>query len=269
MAAALGQSAVIFVPQKAPQAKVAQLLIYGAHVLLVEGTYNDAFELCQESVAAFGFYDRSCAVNPFLIEGKKTGGLEIAEQTRTDPADVVVVSVGDGCTVAGIVKGMRELVTLGLAPTLPRVLGVQARGAPAIAEAFARGSEQWVPQGGDTVADSIAVSHPRNAVKALRAVRQSSGTFVTVSDDEILAAVSTLARTTGVFAEPTAAATVAGVLEARRTGWLGPDADVLILITGNGLKDVTGALRAAPAPLLVAPRLEAVRTALAGRLPGL
>src|SRR5688572_18811304 len=153
---------------------------------------------------------------------------------------------------------------LGVIDRVPRLLGVQAEGARPIADAFARGDEALVPGPVRTVADSIAVGHPRNAVKALRAVRASGGGFVTVSDEELLAMVPRLARTTGVFAEPTAAAALAGVEVARARGLLGADDDVLAVVTGSGLKDVRGAMRAVAAPARIAPTLDAVRGALHG-----
>jgi threonine synthase len=262
MAADLGLEAVIFVPASAPEAKVAQLAVFGARVLLVEGSYAEAYELCQQAVAAFGFYNRNCAVNPYLVEGKKTCGLEIAEQTKARVPDVVAVAVGDGCTIAGIGKGLSEMKRLGVVDRVPRLLGVQAAGARPIVDAFERGDERLVPGPADTIADSIAVGHPRNAVKALRAVRTSGGAFVAVTDDAISAMVPRLARTTGVFAEPTAAAALAGVEAARRSGWIGSRDEVLAVVTGSGLKDVRGAMRAVAKPTRIAPRLEAVGEAL-------
>src|SRR6185503_15964335 len=181
----------------------------------VEGTYAEAYDLCQAAVEALGFYNRNCAVNPFLVEGKKTCGLEIGEQTAARVPDVVAVSVGDGCTIAGIWKGLSEMRRFGVIDRLPRMLGVQAEGARPILDAFARGDERIVPGEARTIADSISVGHPRNAVKALRAVRASNGAFVAVPDEAILEMVPALARASGVFAEPTAAAALAGIRVAR------------------------------------------------------
>lgn len=265
MAADLGIPAVIFVPSTAPDAKVAQLAIYGARVLLVEGDYAQAYDLCQAAVEALGFYNRNCAVNPFLVEGKKTCGLEIGEQTAGRVPDVVAVSVGDGCTIAGIGKGLAEMKRFGVIDRIPRLLGVQAEGARPIADAFARGDEKIVPGEARTLADSISVGHPRNAVKALRAVRASGGAFVTVPDEAILEMVPALARASGVFAEPTAAAALAGIRRARELGLIAATDDVLAVITGNGLKDIRGAMRAVTPPPRIAPTLDAVRGALAAR----
>jgi threonine synthase len=131
-AAAAGIPSTIFVPARAPEAKVAQLLVYGAQVFCVQGTYDEAWELCMQASAEFGWYNRNCAINPYLIEGKKTVTLELIEQCATvtpgSYPDWVVVSVGDGCTIAGAWKGLREMHLLGLLPRLPRLLGVQADG---------------------------------------------------------------------------------------------------------------------------------------------
>lgn len=258
----LGLKAFIFVPGFAPEAKVAQLLIFGAAVFVVDGSYEDAFDLCTESAAEFGWYNRSAAINPIPVEGKKTAGLEIAEEMAGKVPDWVSVSVGDGCTVAGIWKGLKEMIRYGVIDRLPRLLGTQAEGAAPLADAFARDTEDWNPVQADTIADSISVGRPGNAVKALRAVRESGGTFVTVTDDEILAAQRGLASF-GVFGEPAGVAGVAGIRRARGEGVVGSNDRVLHVVTGSGLKDVKSARRAAGREALsIAPTLDAVRRAL-------
>ena len=139
-AAMAGIKATIFVPERAPRPKITQLLIYGADVRRVRGTYAQAYELCNRACAAHGWYNRNCAINPYLIEGKKTCGLEIAEQTAGDEPDWVAVSVGDGCTIAGIAKGLWEMHRLGFIGRVPCVLGVQAAGVAPIAHAFETGT---------------------------------------------------------------------------------------------------------------------------------
>lgn len=264
-AANVGLEAIIFVPAAAPEAKVAQLRAFGAKVLLVQGTYADAYALCQESVAAFGWYNRNCAVNPYLVEGKKTAGLEIAEQLAAMGAEVpdwVAISVGDGCTLAGIWKGLTEMHALGVIDRLPKLLAVQAAGAAPLYRAFHAGLETVVPCEANTVADSISVGHPRNPQKALRAVRASGGTFVTVEDEAILRAAPKAAALTGIFAEPTAAAAFAGVQAARAQGIVAAQAAVLVMVTGNGLKDIRGATARAPEAHQVPRDVEAVRQVL-------
>jgi threonine synthase len=197
----------IFVPAAIPEGKLAQLLIYGARVFKVEARYDIAWRLCMDACERFGWYNRNCAVNPYLVEGKKTGGLEVAEQCAGDPPGWVAVSVGDGCTVAGIGKGLREARETGLVSWRARLLAVQAAGAAPLAQAFEAGAENFdvVAAEGEaarwsgTFADSINCPAPRNGAKALRAVRESGGHFVTVSDEEIREAARRAGGRTGVF----------------------------------------------------------------------
>ncbi len=262
MAASLGLKAIIFVPERAPEPKLAQLLIFGATVLRVRGSYADAWDLCQRACERWGWYNRNCAVNPYLVEGKKTVSLELCEQLGWKLPAWVAVSVGDGCTIAGVWKGFREMRRLGLVRRAPKLLGVQAEGAAPVTAAFASG-RPLEPVEPRTMADSIAVGVPRNWKKAVDAVRESGGTMVNVSDEEIADAMRVTGRLAGVFAEPAAAAAVAGLARAAREGILGRAADALAVVTGSGLKDTRSALAAAPSPLDVAPDLDAVAGALA------
>ena len=264
-----GLESIIFVPAHAPPAKVAQLRAFGARVLLVEGSYDQAYYLCEDACKAFGWYDRNCAVNPYLVEGKKTCGLEIGEQFAEGPPDVVAVALGDGCTTAGIWKGMREMHALGVLAKLPRILAVQAEGAAPLARAWDAKNYGDVPAGqsyakvkAETVADSIAVGEPRNWRKALRAVKASEGAIVSVTDEAILEAAKDVAAATGVFAEPTGAAAFAGLLEARAKGIVSKTEKVLLVVTGNGLKDVAGASKKAPEAHRIGVSLEDCKKAL-------
>ena len=247
MAASFGLRSVIFVPERAPEPKVIQLLIFGATVVRVRGSYEDAFQLCQQSCERWGWYNRNSGINPYLIEGKKTAGLEIAEQLAWEPPDWVAVSVGDGCTIAGVWKGFRELEILGITQRSPRILGVQAAGAAPITAAF-RSGKPLRPIEPDTIADSIAVGVPRNWKKAVQAVRASSGTMIHVPDAAILEAMRYTGRLAGIFAEPAAATAVAGLQSAVAEGIVGRRAKTVALITGNGLKDVQSARSAAGKP---------------------
>jgi threonine synthase len=251
-AAMAGLPATIFVPLRAPEPKVAQLLIYGADVRRVRGTYAQAYDLCSVECGRHGWYNRNCAINPYLVEGKKTCGLEIAEQTAGRQPDWVVVSVGDGCTIAGIAKGLIEMKTLGVISRVPRVLGVQAEGMDPLARAFETGK---LPAdfSGETLADSIDVPIPRNWRKAVKYVKDVSGAFVRVSDEAITEAMKSTGHLAGVFAEPAAAAAVAGVHAAVAEGIIAGSADVLAVITGNGLKDIKTAISIAGAPEEVDP----------------
>ncbi|MEW6510100.1 MAG: threonine synthase [Bacteroidota bacterium] len=265
LAAAFGLQSYIFVPERAVDPKVTQLLIFGATVFRVRGSYEDAFELCRQACQTFGWYNRNSGINPFLVEGKKTAGLEIAEQCREAMPDWVVVSVGDGCTIGGIGKGLQEMHRLGFIPRVPRLLGVQADGARPIVDAFVSGRE-LVPSRSNTIADSIAVGTPRNWRRAITQVRESGGAMIAVTDDEILDAMRITARLGGVFGEPAGVAGVAGLRRAVDHGLLQRGDTALVVITGNGLKDIQTARLAAGQEMHVEPRLDAVRAAIA-RMP--
>lgn len=243
----------IFVPERAPEAKVTQLLVYGARVLLVKGDYADAFSLATAAIDRFGWYNRNCAINPYLVEGKKTCALEIAEQLGWEVPDRVFIAVGDGCCIGGLYKGFADLLELGFIERMPKLVGVQAEGSCPVADAFASGAARIAPGKEDTLADSIAVGAPRNWAKALRAVRKTGGTMVTVSDDEILGAIRELARTTGVFGEPAGVTGFAGFKKMAESGALSKEERIAFVVTGNGLKDAKSARKAVGAPMSVAP----------------
>ena len=252
MAASMGMRSVIFLPERAPEPKVTQLLIFGATVFRVRGSYEQAFQLCQQACERWGWYNRNSGINPYLVEGKKTVGLEIGEQLGWQPPDWVAVSVGDGCTIAGVWKAFREMKTLGLTERTPRMLGVQAEGAAPITTAFRTG-EAMRPMEPHTIADSIAVGVPRNWKKAVLAVAESGGAMINVSDEEILEAMRSTGRLTGIFAEPAAATAVAGLRRAVAEGTVGRRASVVAIITGNGLKDVQSARPAVTQPFDITP----------------
>ena len=270
--ASVGKPNVIFVPATAPEGKVAQLLSYGSIVLLVEGTYGAAFDLCLEAADANGWYNRNTGYNPYMSEGKKTVSFEIAEQLRWRAPDVVAVSVGDGCIIGGVFKGFFDLLELGWIEQMPRLIGVQSAGSNYLAEAWENGEDVLTkpPIEADTLADSISAELPRDRLKAMRAVVESGGAFVTVSDEAILAAMPEMARNSGVFGEPAGAAAWAGLRAAAGDGLIGEDDRVVVLNTGNGLKDVASAMRAAresgAEPARISPDLDAVQRAVGARL---
>jgi len=252
LAAAPGIRTRIFVPKAAPRAKIAQLLTFGAEVLAVDGTYDQAFDLCLAATQRFGWYNRNTGYNPYTREGKKTVSFEISEQLGWEVPDLVVVPVGDGNIISGVWKGFEEFRRLGFIERSPRLLAVQAEGSAAVVHAAA-GDGVIRPVSGETVADSISVSLPRDGEAAVRAIRESNGLGVTVSDQAILAAIGELARGAGVFAEPAAAASWAGLREAHRRGLLDPGWRVVALITGNGLKDVAAAMKTVGEPRVIPP----------------
>jgi len=262
-AAAAGIPAYVFVPGSTRDGRLARALACGARVFRVDGTYQQAWDLCTQACERFGWYNRCCAYNPYLVEGKKTGGMELAEQGYADPPDWVAVSVGDGCTVAGIAKGLRQMRELEIIDWSPRLLGVQAASVAPIAAAFSTGiMEPLSPAGNATFAHSINVPAPRNWRKAVAAVRRSEGGFVTVTDDQIARALSLTARLTGVFAEPAAAASVAGIARAVSDGIIDRRASVVACITGGGLADLGGPQDRPEQPGQIAPDIDALAAAL-------
>ena len=277
MAAAVGQKAIIFAPKSAPQAKVAQLLVFGAQVILVEGTYDDAFDLTIQAAEEFGWYCRNTGYNPFTAEGKKTAALEIWEwwvhahekwhEETNMGADVdhapltLFVSVGDGNIISGIHKGFKDLYQLGWLPRMPRIIGVQAEGSAAISNAFHAETETITPVSAETIADSISVNLPRDGVRAVRAAKETNGTYVNVSDRELLDAIAELG-TVGVFAEPAGAAAYAGLVKATASGLVGGEDPILVLNTGSGLKDIRAAMQAVESAPIIEPTLEAVKQRL-------
>ncbi len=252
MAASMGLRSVIFVPERAPEPKVTQLLIFGATVVRVRGSYEQAFQLCQRGCEEWGWYNRNSAINPYLVEGKKTAGLEIGEQLEWKAPDWVAVSVGDGCTIAGVWKAFREWQTLGLLDRTPRLLGVQAEGAAPVTACF-RSGDPLRPVEPRTLADSIAVGVPRNWKKAVLAVRESGGAMINVADAEILDAMRYTGRLAGVFAEPAAATALAGLRRAVAERTVGRRESAVAIVTGNGLKDTASAKSAAGEPFDVPP----------------
>ena len=264
LCASVGQKNVIFVPESAPPAKIAQLLVYGSTVILVRGTYDDAFELCAQAAKEFGWYNRNTGYNPYMSEGKKTASFEICEQLDWDAPDRIFVSVGDGCVIGGIYKGLKDLVSLGWIQKMPKLMGVQAAGSAALYEAWRTGIDamQMTPIEAHTIADSISAGLPADRIKALAAVRQTGGAYIKVTDDEILAAIPALARGSGVFAEPAAAAACAGLVKAVEQGLVDPEERIVVLSTGNGLKDIASARKSVGEPLVVDKDLADVKRAL-------
>jgi threonine synthase len=266
MAAAIGQKAVIFAPRTAPPAKIAQLLIYGASVYLVDGSYDDAFDLTIQASNEFGWYCRNTGYNPFTAEGKKTAALEIWEwMVHLQPALTkplsIFVSVGDGNIISGLHKGFIDLMNLGWMESKPRIFGVQAEGSAAIANAYFAGTEIITPISAHTLADSISVDLPRDGVRAIQAVRETGGGYLIVSDAEIVSAIADLGKV-GIFAEPAGAASYAGLVKAIRSGLLQPDEPVLVINTGSGLKDVRAAMQAVKEPLIIEPTLTALKNVI-------
>jgi threonine synthase len=234
--------------------------------VLVEGNYDQAFDLSIEAANEFGWYCRNTGYNPFTAEGKKTAALEIWEQVLLEHEEFkkplcVFISVGDGNIISGIHKGFKDLVSFGWLDQMPRIFGVQAEGSAAIANAFKAGTEVIQSVKAQTIADSISVDLPRDGVRAVRAARETHGDYIVVKDADILKAISELGKV-GIFAEPAGATSYAGLVQAVQKGIIHSDDPVLVLNTGSGLKDVRAAMQAAGEAPVIEPTLTALKKIL-------
>ena len=265
MAAAVGQKAVIFAPKSAPKAKIAQLLVFGARVILVDGSYDDAVELAVQASDEFGWYCRNTGYNPFTAEGKKTASFEIWEQVllqeKLDKPLSIFVSVGDGNIISGIHKGFKDLAEFGWLEQMPRIFGVQSEGSSAIANAFDAKNEDIRPVSAKTLADSISVDMPSDGLRALRAATETNGAHIRVNDESILEGIASLGQS-GIFAEPAAATALSGLVKARELGLIASSDPTLVMVTGSGLKDVQSASRAVSAAPIISPTIEALKEVL-------
>jgi threonine synthase len=269
LCASMKQANVIFVPQTAPQAKIAQLLVFGSRVALVKGTYDDAFELCLKAAKVYGWYNRNTGYNPYMSEGKKTASLEICEQLGWNAPDRIFVSVGDGCIIGGLHKGLKDLVALGWIDKMPKIMGVQAQGSSYLYQAWKNNEDVLTkpPIDAHTVADSISAGLPRDRIKAMAAVKETGGAYISVTDQEILAAIPAMARGSGVFGEPAGATAYAGLVKAANEGLVSADERIVVLNTGNGLKDVASAMKSVELvgtkPYTIEPSMDALKELVA------
>jgi len=273
VAAAVGIKAVIFVPESAPVEKLTQALSFGATVLAVRGNYDDAFDLCLRASEEYGWFNRSTGYNPYTREGKKVCAFEIWESLEGRAPDRVVVPSGDGNLLSGMWKGWCDLKALGLIDRLPKIDCAQSENSAAICKTVCkiRDAGQSSPDWSrlvveevcaSTIADSISVNRPRDGLAAVKAIIESGGEAITVSDEAILGAIPQIASHSGIFAEPAAAATWAAVQRMVADDKVDADECIVCLMSGSGLKDIASARAAAGEPLLIDPTLDAVRGAL-------
>jgi len=276
LAAALGLRAVVFVPEDAPAAKLTQSLSFGATVFAVRGSYDDAFDLCLKASDEFSWFNRSTGYNPFTREGKKSCAYEIWESLGGRAPDRIVVPTGDGNLLSGIWKGWCDLREVGLVDRVPKIDCVQSDASAAICLAARRIRDageidpDWSTVAVDavkasTVADSISVDQPRDGLAAVRGILESGGETVMLPDEQILAAIPEMARTTGIFAEPAAAAPWAAVQQLVHDDKIDADELVVCLVSGSGLKDVANVQKTVAAPVTIDPTVEAIMNA--GLLP--
>lgn len=246
------QKAIICVPAAAPKAKLTQILMYGAQIVPVAGTYDDAFDLSVALTEKTGLFNRNTAYNPFTIEGKKTVSFELFTQYGNKAPDKVFVPVGDGVIISGVFKGFEDLLKLGFIDKMPIIVAVQAEGSNNISRNLH--AAEFSSRPSVTVADSISVDIPRNFYMARKFLNKYQGETIEVSDSEILNASKILSSESGVFAEPAAATAFAGMLKQNANGNIASDSDVCVLLTGSGLKDVNAVQSVIEIPEAVNPQ---------------
>ena len=256
--AAYGLNIVLFVPETAPKAKLLQSVLYGAKVVPVKGTYDDAFALSIEYSKMFGGINRNTAYNPMTIEGKKSVSIELYNQLGGKAPDAVYVPVGDGVIYSGVYKGFFDLKEAGLIERIPKIICAQSEKSNAISRAWRSGELKTIPSA-TTRADSISVASPANGRMAVRYIKESRGWATEVSDDAILTAQLELAKASGVFAEPAAAAAWAAFRKDAEENRIGKDTSIVILLTGTGFKDLAAVEASVSIPPSIEPTAEAVK----------
>lgn len=263
LSAVSGLKSVIFVPSTAPVAKITQLQVYGSKILAIEASYDRVFDLSMEIGMSMGWYCRNSAINPYLLEGKKTCALELAFEMEDDLPDFIFVSAGDGTVLSSFYKGFEDMKELGLIEKVPKIAGIQAEGSAAIKKTYEAGFPfEPIDLEATTVADSICVGKPRDVIKACHYTEAHDGLLLSVSDNEILESIIELARETGVFAEPAGATAFAGFKKARKLGLVGEKDRVVIVVTGNGLKDLKNVSAVLPEVRILPPDRDAIEEAL-------
>ncbi len=252
--AAQGQKAIILVPESAPLAKLTQILMYGAKLIPVKGTYDDAFDLSIAATKEFGWYNRNTAYNPLTIEGKKTVSFELFEQLNFKTPDRIFVPVGDGVIISGIYKGFEDLLNLDIIKKMPIIVAVQSKGSNNIIRNI--NNKNFQIKASSTIADSISVDIPRNFYMAKQFILDYKGEYLTVSDEEILEASSILSKNTGLFAEPAAATAFAGLLQYQNTNKISTNSNNVVLLTGSGLKDLQAVSKILKMPEAIEAKIE-------------
>jgi len=248
------QQAIVVVPESAPLAKLTQILMYGAKLIPVKGTYDDAFDLSIKATEEFGWYNRNTAFNPLTIEGKKTVSFEIFGQLNESLPDRIFVPVGDGVIISGVYKGFEDLLNLNIIDKMPTIVAVQAEKSNNLIRNVE--STDFEIEKSNTLADSISVDIPRNFFMAKAYLKKYSGETISVTDEEIINASQILSKNTGLFAEPAAAAAFAGMLRFKKEGFLTSNSNNVVLLTGSGLKDLGAVRGLLKMPDAVTPNLE-------------
>jgi len=252
--AAQKQKAIIMVPEKAPLAKLTQIIMYGATIVPVKGTYDDAFDLSVKATEEFGWYNRNTAFNPFTIEGKKTVSFELFEQLKETIPDRIFVPVGDGVIISGVYKGFEDLLNLKIIDKIPTIVAVQSEGSDNISRNL--NNDEFKIKASNTIADSISVDIPRNFYMAKGFIKKYKGESIIVTDNEILEASAILSRNTGIFSEPAASTSFAGMLKYYQENKLDKDSKNVVLLTGSGLKDLNSVQKLLNIPESIHPTID-------------
>ncbi len=260
LCASQNQKAIIMVPEAAPIAKLTQIIMYGATIIPVKGTYDDAFDLSIKATEEFGWYNRNTAFNPFTIEGKKTVSYELFEQLNFQIPDKIFVPVGDGVIISGVYKGFEDLLELGIIEKIPTIVMVQSEGSDNLIRNL--NSKDFQVKPSTTIADSISVDIPRNFYLAKQYIKKYNGEFLTVSDNEILEASKILSKNSGIFAEPAAANAFAGLLAYQKNNKLTENSRNVVLLTGSGLKDLKSVNKLLNIPEAIYPDIDNLKKLL-------
>jgi len=254
--AAQGQKAIVMVPESAPIAKLTQIVMYGARIIPVKGTYDDAFDLSVKATEHFGWYNRNTAFNPLTIEGKKTVSFELFDQMGETLPDRIFVPVGDGVIISGVYKGFEDLYKLGIINKMPIIVAIQAEGSDNLVRNIH--TSDFKVNASNTIADSISVDYPRNFYMAKDFIQKYGGETLVVSDKEIMKASKSLSKNTGLFAEPAAAAAFAGLLKYKQENKISAGSKNVVLLTGSGLKDIASLQKELTIPDAIEPDLKKI-----------
>jgi threonine synthase len=259
--AAQGQKAIIMIPETAPVAKLTQIIMYGATIIPIKGTYDEAFDFSIKATLEFGWYNRNTAFNPLTIEGKKTVSFELIEDLAFKVPDKIFVPVGDGVIISAVYKGFEDLYLPNFIDRMPVIIAVQSKGSDNLVRNINNKDFQIISS--STIADSISVDIPRNFYMTQQFIQRYNGESITVSDEEIIEASAILSRNTGLFAEPAAAAAFAGLLSYRNNGRLDDNSDNVVLLTGSGLKDLKSVTRILKIPASIYPTIDNLKNLMA------
>lgn len=257
-AAKAGLTCNVFIPHDIELNKVIQAAIYGARIIAVKGTYDQANRLAAQAAEEYRWALANVNLRPYYVEGSKTLAFEICEQLGWRTPDSIVIPMGSGALLCAIERGLEQLKELGvIEDTDVRLIGAQASGCSPIVDAFKKGSRRVTPvEHPDTTAKSLAIGDPGDGFYALRAIRGSGGVAESVTDKETIEAIRLLAETEGVFAEPAGGVTIAVLRKLLEKGKIDPEESVVCCVTGSGFKAIETIRNTIQQPCTVEPSLK-------------